>query len=923
MIKGAERASVARRDRGEHDGPVPSPQVEPQPQRLSTPVPGRAFPVQTKLLVGNAIDPSEIEAERVAGSVVEALRRHADGSGDPMSGPRAHTAVLHRHAAHGGADSGVIGAEGGEVDRDMEATLHASAGSGSRLATPLRARLETVLGADLSAVRLHADATAGQLNRAMSATAFTHGPDIYFRDGLPDTGTDSGLRLLAHELTHTIQQGTSPLRRSALTGADQPAGEWTLAEPIHVETEDQGVHRHSAFEHYLLGQLQPKELAKIPAVRDVEKNKEQRKNVAKGHGSGLADKDLTKKEEKKLRSEVKHLIDQEMDRLLDYRKDPEALSDRLGEKGKVTKTDGVWEVPIVVLACRDGEIVVSYSEMNTMPDLFGNPEAIKATPKAKVLAILQGVRQQLYIELSNLRKELFGFADNELHNTVKWDDDFAEATGPRSQAVIDKVYEIRTEKQVNSATTREGEEYEQYFAALERNACHFAPESWNQWRGYHDRAMELAQEAARLRARANDVREKFAGMDSAAAAADRFDQQADEKANEALIQNSFGEHYLQDSFAAGHLIDKTKIMQWFTIWLENNKKSLGSTNSGQAGFAMALHAAKSDLTSNPQALHDKGVRGELATGEDAAAEIGMGVDNTPEITFMMRWRALAKAKPKKRTLTISDAALQFKIGRRVAETMFELLVGKGFVTVDDGTGRGKKMLAAVGAASRNTDKNKFQYTLDEEMVDVLTPGRKERRGFLGQVGKKVAYPATKGRPADKTGAISDQDAQAAAAEFNLASYNLMMSNAYIGGATKYFHDRFCKEGLEVMSDEGVELGRIYGDQNMLNAGGQVGVEYSAETSKRSREAVFDTLAGKQAKHSTSDIEKRFPTQVKVDDAYIDIVKFNDELRKLGDNGLFKKAAGFGAHVVYKASDGISAKGALDVASLASGGHGAF
>jgi hypothetical protein len=107
-----------------------------------------------------------------------------------------------------------IGLPGGEVDDVTERVLGSSAGRGSSIEPGLRGRLEGALGADLSDVRLHAGSQAADLNRRMSATAFTYGRDIYFRDGTPDTGTDQGLHLLAHELTHTVQQGAAPIRRS-------------------------------------------------------------------------------------------------------------------------------------------------------------------------------------------------------------------------------------------------------------------------------------------------------------------------------------------------------------------------------------------------------------------------------------------------------------------------------------------------------------------------------------------------------------------------------------------------------------------------------------------------------------------------------------------------------------------------------------
>ncbi|HEY2043066.1 MAG TPA: DUF4157 domain-containing protein [Jatrophihabitans sp.] len=872
---------------------------------------GLAGIVQTKVVVGAAGDPQEAEADQVAHAVVDLLRGRATGTAPSMTdGAAEHDPTddaVHRHPSglsalqrHGAATTtSTIGLAGGELAGDVESVLQAATGGGVPLAENLRTPIEHAMGADFSTVRIHTGPQPAELNRSMSALAFTHGRDIYFRDGMPDPSTEAGLQLLAHELTHTVQQGAAPSvqRHSTIDTAHQHEHEHAVRPAfdaaIGVRRSYSGpiIQRHAAFEHYLLGQLQPSELAKIPAVRKIKDNPGQKANVKKGHGGGLTEKP----EDKAKKREVKHLIDQEMDRLWEFKSDPEALSAKESEKGQVTRReDATWNVPIVVLPCANGEsIVVSYSEMNTMPDLFGNPEAIAKTPKAKVLALLQGVRQQLYIELSNLRKELFGHAHNDLHNTVTVDDDFDTAQGPRAQQGTELgekafgAYEKRTEMQVNSATTRKGDEHEQYFAALERNACHFAPESWAQWRRYHDDALASARASAMAKKLA-------AGKGKTPEEKEMLEKKAADLANEALINNSFGEHYLQDSFASGHLIDKTKIMQWFTLWLEKNGKGLGSGATAKAQWDMTVHAAGMDLTSNPQALHDRGVRNDLGSATEAANEVGM--DASEEMKFMMRWRLLAKNDTKMRTLTGQLAAANLGVSALVAEQNMEILARKKFAT--------------KGSAGRFT-----LSTAQAEAADPITA-----TGVLSLGAKALAthpYTATKG-VTGTAGQMSDQDAEEAASEFNLVSYNALMSNAYIQAATKFFHDKFCKEGLEVKSGAGVLLGRIYGDANMLNAGGQFGLEYAAETSRRSRSAVFNLINGGQEMFTTDSIAERFPTEVLFEGDMLPIEKFNEALRVKGEAGWFAKAQSNGALTVYKAKNGISAKGALDIDMLTSG-----
>jgi len=84
----------------------------------------------------------------------------------------------------------------------------AAGGSGGRALTPdVRTRFESAFGADFGAVNLHTDANAAQLTRDVQATAFTHGNNIYFSPGAYDPGSARGQHLLAHELTHVVQQG--------------------------------------------------------------------------------------------------------------------------------------------------------------------------------------------------------------------------------------------------------------------------------------------------------------------------------------------------------------------------------------------------------------------------------------------------------------------------------------------------------------------------------------------------------------------------------------------------------------------------------------------------------------------------------------------------------------------------------------------
>jgi hypothetical protein len=100
---------------------------------------------------------------------------------------------------------------GFEVSGDFEQQLAASRGGGSPLSAEVRAFMEPRFGADFRGVRLHTGSDAARLNREVSAQAFTYGRDIYLSEGKTDVSSVHGRQLLAHELTHVVQQSGGPV----------------------------------------------------------------------------------------------------------------------------------------------------------------------------------------------------------------------------------------------------------------------------------------------------------------------------------------------------------------------------------------------------------------------------------------------------------------------------------------------------------------------------------------------------------------------------------------------------------------------------------------------------------------------------------------------------------------------------------------
>ncbi len=85
--------------------------------------------------------------------------------------------------------------------------IESSKGSGSALPDTTRAEMEASFGHDFSGVNIHTGQEATDLNQDLHAQAFTHGQDVYFNAGKYSPETTEGKRLLAHELTHVVQQG--------------------------------------------------------------------------------------------------------------------------------------------------------------------------------------------------------------------------------------------------------------------------------------------------------------------------------------------------------------------------------------------------------------------------------------------------------------------------------------------------------------------------------------------------------------------------------------------------------------------------------------------------------------------------------------------------------------------------------------------
>jgi Domain of unknown function (DUF4157) len=100
----------------------------------------------------------------------------------------------------------------GAVMPDVERAIESSRGGGQSLDRGVQSQMGNALNADFSGVRVHTNAEADGLNQSLSARAFTTGRDIYFREGEYNPGSSGGRELLAHELTHVVQQNPNKVQ---------------------------------------------------------------------------------------------------------------------------------------------------------------------------------------------------------------------------------------------------------------------------------------------------------------------------------------------------------------------------------------------------------------------------------------------------------------------------------------------------------------------------------------------------------------------------------------------------------------------------------------------------------------------------------------------------------------------------------------
>jgi hypothetical protein len=176
-------------------------------------------------------------------------------------------------------------------------------------------------------------------------------------------------------------------------------------------------------------------------------------------------------------------------------------------------------------------LVLTTGELNVLPDYLGRPEQIAAAPLRFLGPLIQSVRSWSIAELGRSAGHR-GALPRPLPGALRY-----PLLGPLAETA-----EIAA---ITTLGRRLGFAPANWYASvLARNACHFAPFSWYRWHSYHLLARALIARSA----------------------------SADEAGREALrlrarVCAGYADHFLQDSFAAGHLVNKTLVLQWYIEWL--------------------------------------------------------------------------------------------------------------------------------------------------------------------------------------------------------------------------------------------------------------------------------------------------------------------------------------------------------------------
>lgn len=360
--------------------------------------------------------------------------------------------------------------------------------------------------------------SSDQVCRAFGARALTVGNQIHFRSGEFAPHTRRGFWLLAHEVAHVVQQ-----RRGRVTAGIPELSPRASAAGLATGPRDapEEAEASAAADAALAGRpfaFAPRTPARHGAAPVVQRYMAW-EHLLLGSAGPEEARGLVR-EARSGRGEGEDGLGGYCSLLATLGRDPENV-----DAGEVTDHGAIAvELP-------GSGVVVTLGEVSILPDYLSRPEDIERAPRTFVLPLIQSTRAW------NIR-ELHGAAGGPLAKTPR----------PRrlKTAMVYPSLGGMAELAEGFQVTRLGRRcgfppWERYQSVVARNAGHFAPFSWYRWQEYHLKARRIAHQAYRATDSAERAR----------------------LTTRAWICAGYADHFLQDSFAAGHLINKTLVMQWY------------------------------------------------------------------------------------------------------------------------------------------------------------------------------------------------------------------------------------------------------------------------------------------------------------------------------------------------------------------------
>jgi hypothetical protein len=192
--------------------------------------------IQTKLIVGQPGDVYEQEADRVAEAVLQRQCTSPECEKDEAIQRVNITPIIRRqdNSEEEEEETGSIQAKKAGVKKEYTAIedILEQKGSGKPLDHMTKGSMETRFRHNFGDVRIHTDSYAAEKSEELSAEAFTIGRDIFFRMGKYNPSSLEGKRLLAHELTHVVQQNGNNISVNFWNGDDHKALTYKAAKGV-------------------------------------------------------------------------------------------------------------------------------------------------------------------------------------------------------------------------------------------------------------------------------------------------------------------------------------------------------------------------------------------------------------------------------------------------------------------------------------------------------------------------------------------------------------------------------------------------------------------------------------------------------------------------------------------------------------------